>query len=403
MGLSLSNKIKDIQPSKTLAVQEKIIKLRQSGKEIISFTVGEPNFFTPENIKNAGIEAIQNNKTKYTAVSGIQELKLGIANKLNIENNLNYHPENIIVTNGGKQAIVNALLSIINPGDEIIIPAPYWLSYTQMVKLCGGTPVIINTKSENKYKMTASDLKSAISTRTKAVIINSPNNPTGAIYSRAELTELSRVIVENKIYVISDEIYEYLNYTDRSHTSIGSLNDDIFKQTITINGFSKAYAMTGWRLGYMAAPENIIKYANKIQGQFTSNVCTISQYAGLSAIQPNNLVEVEKMVQAFKLRKELIISQLSKVPYISYVEPEGAFYVMVDMKKIFGLKYGNIYIKDINDFVEILLNNYGVAVIPCEDFGAPTCIRLSYALGENDIVLGVNKIRDLLMELKWED
>ncbi len=402
MSLELSKKIIDLRGSKTLQLQEKIIKLKKEGKNIIAFTVGEPNFNTPSEIKEAAKTAIDNNYTKYTAVTGIDELKEAISAKFKTENNINYNIDNIVVSNGGKQCLMNALTAIINEGDEIIIPSPYWLSYSQMVLLAGGNPIIVECKPRNNYKITAKQLSDRITPRTKAIILNSPNNPTGMIYSKRELLEISRVIAANKIYVISDEIYEYLNYTNEKHCSIASLGDDIFEQTITINGLSKSYAMTGWRIGYLGAPIRIVKLINKIQSQYTSNVCSIVQKAAVKALSGSK-DSINQMINIYRKRRDLLIKMLDKLPYISYIKPDGAFYILIDFSNIINFIYGNKSITSSNDIANILLDNYGVAVIPCDDFGIQNCIRLSYSLGEADIVEGIEKIRDFLMEVVCQD
>lgn len=397
MSLELSKKISAVKPSSTLQLQEKIIKLKKEGRNIISFTVGEPDFNTPKNISDAAKKAIDDGFTKYTAVTGIIELKRLIANKFNIENNLNYSEKNIVISNGGKQCLSNALTAILNEGDEVIIFTPAWLSYKQMVKIAGGIPVMVNTN--DNYKIDINQLEKNISNKTKAIIINSPNNPTGAVYTEKELQTLAEYLLNKDIYVISDEIYEYLNYTNEKHYSIGSYSKEMLHKTITINGFSKSYSMTGWRIGYLGANEKIVEMINKIQGQQTSNVCSIVQKACVEALTGDKK-EVINMIKTFELRRNILINYIKAFPYISYKKPEGAFYLLIDLKNIIGKKFKDNLITDINVFAELLLENYDVAVIPCIDFDAPTSIRLSYALSEDNINIGMQRIKNMLEEIK---
>lgn len=398
MGLELSDRAKRVKPSSTLSIAETVIKLRDSGKKVVSFTVGQPDFNTPKNICEAGKRAIDEGYTKYTAVAGYEGLREVIAKKLKDENNLSYSTSQIVTGNGAKHCLMNAFNAILNEGDEVIIPTPYWVSYPEMVKLSDGVPIFIPTTKESKFKINKEQLEKAITKKTKALLLTSPSNPTGMIYTKDELEEIAEVVVRNNIYVVSDEIYEYLNYTGKPYTSIGSLNDEIQKRTITINGLSKASAMTGWRFGYVAAPLDVAKAIVSMQSHQTSNICSITQRAAFESYVGDKTTR-DQMIEAFSKRRTFILEELSKISLIDVVEPDGAFYVMIDCENIVGKKFRGRYLNDASDIAEVLLNEYLVAVIPCADFGVPNFIRISYSIDENEIGIGVGAIRKFVDEV----
>lgn len=395
MKVELSNKTSNIAPSLTLALTAKAGELKAAGQDVISFGVGEPDFNTPQNIINAATEAMNNRKTKYTAVSGIVELKDAIIKKLKDDNNLNYSRDNIIISTGAKQCLANVFSAILNPGDEVIVPSPYWISYPELIKLSDGVPLFIESSKDRSFKITKNDIEKFITTRTKAIIINSPNNPTGSVYTKDELIEIAEIAKKYDLYIISDEIYEKLIYTDQcAHVSIASLNEDAFNRTIVINGFSKAYSMTGWRIGYAAGPKNVIKVMTNIQSHTTSNTSTIAQYAALEALngKQDDLVE---MIEVFKNRKEKMIELIKEINDISYIEPVGAFYAFIDISKILE-KYN---IKDSLEFSKLLLEDKQVVVIPGVAFGLNNYIRLSYATSYENIEQGINRIKEFVNNL----
>lgn len=392
-------KVLNIKPSATLAVTTKAKELKAAGKDIIAFAAGEPDFDTPENIREAGIEAINTGFTRYTATPGIIELREAISKKLKDDNNIEYDPSQITVCSGAKQALANAFMSIINDGDEVIIPAPFWVSYSAIVELAGGKPVIVYTKAENNFMLSKEDLENAYTEKTKALILVSPSNPTGMIASKENLQAIADFAVEKDILVISDEIYEKLIYEkNKKHISIASLNKDIYDRTITINGVSKSYAMTGWRIGYVAAPLAIAKCINTVQSHMASNPNSIAQKAALEAISgPQESVEI--MRQQFEKRRDYIFKREEEIPYISALKPEGAFYLFVDISGLCGKKYNGKEITNAADFAAELLENKLTAVVPCADFGMPKHIRLSYAISLDDIKKGMDRISEFVSEL----
>lgn len=396
----LSKKIKNIKSSSTLDIQEKVIKKRAEGQKIIAFTVGQPDFDTPQNIKKAAKDAIDEGFTKYTAVTGIDELKDAIVTKLRRENDLIYKKNQVIVSNGGKHALMNAIYAIIDEGDEVIIPTPFWLSYTEMVKITGGVPVTVKTDVANDYKITPREIESNITSKTKLLIINSPNNPTGAVYSKNELIEIAKIAKKYNIYIISDEVYEYLNYTGEKHYSIAQVDEDAYHRTIIINSLSKSYSMTGWRVGYLVANEEIAKAISKLQGQQTSNICSIAQKAAYEALVGSKS-EVTEMIKSFIHRRDIILSLADEIKGIKFIRPNGAFYLFIDFTDIIGLKYKNKTICEASDIAMILLDDFNLAVIPCRDFGMDFCIRLSYAISIEDIKIGMERIKEFV-ELIWE-
>lgn len=391
----LSRKAQNIGASLTLALTAKAGELKKEGIDVVSFGVGEPDFNTPKNIIEAANRAMEEGKTKYTATSGIVELKEAIAKKLKEDNKLNYKTKNIIISTGAKQSLANLFMAILNPGDEVIIPVPYWVSYPELVKLSDGVPVFIETKKENSFKVTYDELKSVLSKNTKAIVINSPNNPTGTVYSKEDLEVIARFAKENDLIIISDEIYEKLIYGGEKHISIASLNEDTFKRTVVINGFSKAYAMTGWRIGYAACyNEDLIKVMNNIQSHMTSNTNSITQFAALEALNGDQKT-IENMVKEFSLRRDLMIDLINKIEDITFIEPKGAFYIMIDLSKV--LEKANI--KGSMEFANRLLKEENVVVIPGIAFGEDNFVRLSYATSKEEITKGLERIKNFIGKL----
>ena len=395
----LSRKAQNIGASLTLALTAKAGELKKEGIDVVSFGVGEPDFNTPKNIIEAATRAMEEGKTKYTATSGIVELKEAIAKKLHDDNGLNYGTKNIIISTGAKQSLANVFMAILNPGDEVIIPVPYWVSYPELVKLSDGVPVFIETKKENDFKVTYDELKSVLSENTKAIVINSPNNPTGTVYSKKDLEVIAKFAEENDLIIISDEIYEKLIYGKEKHISIASLSEDAFKRTVVINGFSKAYAMTGWRIGYAACyDEELIKVMNNVQSHMTSNTNSIAQFAALEALNGDQET-IKNMVKEFSLRRELIIELISGIEDLTFIEPKGAFYVMIDVSKV--LKKANI--KGSMEFANLLLKEENVVVIPGIAFGEDNFIRLSYATSKEEIIKGLKRIKKFVNKFMNRD
>ncbi|WP_293147307.1 MULTISPECIES: pyridoxal phosphate-dependent aminotransferase [unclassified Microcoleus] len=367
--IKLAARVGEVPPSITLAIAAKAKAMRAEGIDVCSLSTGEPDFDTPEHIKAAAKQALDAGKTKYGPVAGELQLKAAIARKLQSDNNLNYQPENIIVTNGGKHSLYNLMMALIEPGDEVIIPAPYWLSYPEMVKLASGKPVIVRTDASTGYKITPEQLSAAITPKTKLFVLNTPSNPTGMVYTPAEIKALAEVIVDRDILVVSDEIYEKIIYDGAKHVSIGSLGKEIFDRTLISSGFAKGYSMTGWRIGYLAGPIELIKATSTIQGHSTSNVCTFAQYGAIAALESSQ-ESVEKMRLAFADRREVIFELLEAIPGISCIKPDGAFYMFVNISKT-----GMTSLQ----FCDAFLEQHQVAVIPGIAFGADDHIRLSYA------------------------
>ena len=356
--------------------------MKKDGLDVCSFSAGEPDFDTPKHIREAAKAALDQGKTRYGPAAGEPALREHIARKLQAENGLLHGSENVMVTNGGKHSLYNLMETLIESGDEVIVPAPYWVSYPEMVKLAGGTPVIISATAQTNYKITAEQLKAAITPNTKLLVLNSPSNPTGMVYSRKELESLAAVIVEADIWVVSDEIYEKILYDGAEHISIGSLNPEIFKRTVISNGFAKGFAMTGWRLGYLAGPTEIIRGASTLQSHATSNVCTFAQYGAIAALSgPTD--DMNRMLSAFTKRRQAIMKMVDDIEGLSYVEPKGAFYLFIDISKL-GL--GSI------DFCNRLLTEKHVATIPGAAFGAEGTIRISYATDMDTIERGMERL-----------
>jgi aspartate aminotransferase len=386
--LQLAARVREVPPSLTLAIAAKAKAMRVQGIDVCSFSTGEPDFDTPEHIKAAAKEALDAGKTKYGPASGEPKLREAIARKLREENNLPYQAENVIVTNGGKHSLYNLMMALINPGDEVIIPSPYWLSYPEMVKLASGKPVIVPTDAATGYKITPEQLNAAITPHTKLFILNSPSNPTGMVYSPAEIQALAQVVVERDILVVSDEIYEKIIYDQTQQISIGTLGPEIFARTIISNGFAKAFSMTGWRIGYLAGPVELIKATSTVQGHSTSNVCTFAQYGALAALESNRDC-VEKMRLAFAERRQIMFDLLNNMPGINCIKPDGAFYMFVNIAK-FGMTS--------LQFSDALLEQQQIAVIPGIAFGADDHIRLSYATDLATIEKGMERLDKFLRQ-----
>ncbi len=398
MSLTLSKKAKAVKPSSTLAITAKAKELKAKGIDVVGFGAGEPDFNTPDNINQAAIKAINEGFTKYTDASGILELKQAVCEKFKSFNHINYEPEQIVISNGGKHSLTNIFEAILNPGDEVIIPAPYWLSYPEIVRLSDGVPVFIRGEKENNYKVTAQQIADACTPNTKAFVLNSPNNPSGMIYTKEELEEIAKVAVEKDFYVISDEMYEYLVYGDNEVVSIASLNDEIYKRTITCSGVAKSYAMTGWRIGFTASSKEIAKLMGSIQSHQTSNPNSIAQKAAVEALKgPQD--EIQSMVGEFDKRRKCMCDLVGEIPHISALEPQGAFYMFIDVSKLLEMSYQGQKINDVSRLASILIEDYNVAVIPCADFGFDDHIRLSYAISTEQIEKGISRIKKFVSDL----
>ncbi|MEM9906422.1 MAG: pyridoxal phosphate-dependent aminotransferase [Cyanobacteria bacterium P01_D01_bin.44] len=389
MALKLANRVTKVTPSMTLAISAKAKAMKKDGLDVCSFSAGEPDFETPTHIREAAKQALDEGKTRYGPAAGEPALREAIAHKLQTDNQLCYGPENIIVTNGGKHSLYNLMMAMIEPGDEVIIPAPYWVSYPEMVKLAGGTPVIVPTTAESSYKVTPEQLRQAITPKTQLLILNSPSNPTGMVYTPDEIRALAEVVVEAGIWVVSDEIYEKILYDGGEHLSIGAVSDKAFEHTIVSHGFAKAYSMTGWRVGYLAGPVELIKAASTLQSHSTSNVCTFAQYGAIAALQSSQDC-VETMRQAFAKRRVAIIDLVRSLPGLTCVEPQGAFYLYVDISQT-GLKS--------LDFCSKLLEEKHVATIPGIAFGSEGTIRVSYATDMATIEKGMERIGEFLQSI----
>ena len=380
--MKLAARMSQVTPSITLAITAKAKEMQAEGVDVCSFSAGEPDFPTPAHIVRAAKQALDEGKTRYGAAAGELGLRDAIARKLQNENGLPHSIENIIVTNGGKHSLYGLIQALIEPGDEVIIPAPYWLSYPEMVKLAGGKPVIVSTQEEHGYKLTAEQLSQAVTPRTKLFVLNSPSNPTGMVYTPDEIRALAEVVVERDILVVSDEIYEKIRYDGVEHLSIGAVSPEAFDRTLVSNGFAKAYSMTGWRIGYLAGPLDLIKAVTTIQGHSTSNVCTFAQYGAIAALNDSQDC-VEQMRQAFAQRRQVMLERINQIPGLSCPKPNGAFYLFPDISKI-GLSS--------LDFCKALLESEHVATIPGVAFGADGNIRLSYATSMETIEKGMERL-----------
>ncbi len=395
---TLSSRILKISPSATLAITAKAKQLKAQGIKVIAFAAGEPDFDTPEFIKQKAKDALDKGLTKYTPTAGIPELKQAICEKLKKENNLEYTPDEVLISCGAKHSIFNAVMALVDEGDEVLLPKPYWLSYPEMIKFAGGKIVEIPTDEKSNFKITAQQLKQYITPKTKLLILNYPSNPTGMTYTKDELQEIAEVLVENQIYCISDEIYEKLVYDGLKHVSIASLNSEIKKLTIVVNGLSKSYSMTGWRVGYACGPKHIIQAMNNLQDHSTSNITSFVQYASVDAIKLGDEF-VKNMVDEFKKRRDYIVEQINQIPYLSTIKPQGAFYVWVNISKLKNRKFKNETITDSMKLAELLLTEAKVAVIPGCVFGDDNYIRLSYATSFEEIKEGIENIKKFINQI----
>lgn len=397
--MNLSKKANSISPSITLEITGKANELKAQGVNVMSFAAGEPDFNTPRNIIEAAIKAMDDGYTKYTKTSGIVELRKAICKKLHQENNLNYSEEQIVVSTGAKQCLANTFLAILNKGDEVILQNPCWVSYTELIKLADGVPVIVNCDENDGYKLSAKNIEKAVTSKTKAILLNSPHNPTGIVYNKNELEEIAQIAKKYNLIIISDEIYEKLIYDGEEHVSIASLSEDAYERTIVINGLSKTYAMTGWRVGYTASSTKLAKVMSSVQSHMTSNVCSISQYAALEALTgPQDSINMMK--NAFEERRNFMMKKLKGIDEVSFIKPQGAFYIMVDITYFIGKSINGIKINNSIEFAKILLEEEKVAVIPGAAFGLENFIRLSYATSMEVIEEGLDRIKSFLGKLK---
>ncbi|MES2201966.1 MAG: pyridoxal phosphate-dependent aminotransferase [candidate division FCPU426 bacterium] len=395
----LSKRALSIQASPTLAITAKANQMKAEGKDVVGFGAGEPDMDTPDFIKNAGIEAIQKGFTKYTASAGIMDLRKAIAEKLGRENSIAVEASQVVVSNGAKHSIANVCLALLDEGDEVIIPAPYWVSYPEIVKMAGGKPVILETDEDNGFRVPPKMLERAIGDKTKLVILCSPSNPTGAMYDREQLSELAAVLEKKDVFVLSDEIYEKLVYGGAKHVSIASLSPAMLAKTITVNGMSKAYSMTGWRIGYAAGPAAVMKAIDNIQSHGASNPASMSQKAALAAIRGDG-ADVERMRVEFEKRRDLMIAGLNAIEGISCLKPDGAFYAFPNVSRHFGKSFGGKPISNSTDFAAQLLEAEQVAVVPGADFGSPDHIRLSYATDLASIQKGLDRLKSFCSKLE---
>ena len=399
MNYPLSERINNMSESATLAMAAKARELKSKGVDIISLSLGEPDFKTPKHIQEAAKAAIDSEKYfAYPPVTGYQDLREAIANKLQKENGIPSSAEQIVVSNGAKQSIANIMLAMLNPGDEVVVFAPYWVSYVELIKLAEGTPVMITGTLENDFKPTAEQLKAAITDKTKAILYSSPCNPTGGVFTEKEMKEIADVVKEHDIMVIADEIYEHINFTEEGHFSMASL-PDMAERTITVNGFSKGFAMTGWRVGYISAPLEIAKAASKVQGQITSGNCSIAQRAALAAIT-EDLQPTKDMTAVYHKRRDMVIDMLNDIEGVKTYVPKGAFYIFPDVSYFFGKSDGQQTITDANDLAMYILNEASVSTVTGDAFGAPNCIRLSYAASDNELVEAIKRMKAVLNKLK---
>ena len=399
---TLANRINYLAESETLAMSRKCRELKAEGKDVINLSLGEPDFNTPDYIKNAAKEAIDKNFTFYPPVPGYEDLRKAICTKLSRDNQLDYSPAQIVVSTGAKQSIANVVLSLVNPGDEVLIPAPYWVSYKEIIKVAEGKAVFIPAKIENEFKVKPEQIEAAISPKSKLLIFSSPCNPTGSVYSKGELEGIAKVLAKYPgIFIIADEIYEHINFIGK-HESIAQF-DFIRDRVIIVNGVSKAFAMTGWRIGYIAAPLEIAKACDKLQGQFTSGACSIAQKAALMAeITPPDTKEILEMKKAFRERRDLMLQMLGEIPGMIVNHPDGAFYIFPDISYYFGKSSGTVKINDATDLCDYILNTVFVALVPGNAFGDPNCIRFSYATSKENLIEAVRRIKEALSKLKSE-
>lgn len=397
MQLKISERASNIKPSLTLAIDAKLKQMISEGIKVYGFGAGEPDFDTPEYIRKAAIEAVNIGFTRYTAAQGTMELRKAICGKLDRENGLKYNPNEIIVSSGAKHSLSNAFAAILNPGDEVIVPVPYWVSYTEIIKLNGGIPVLVDTKPDNDFKITKESLEAAITNSTKAILLNTPSNPTGSIYSKKELEDIAEIALKHNMYIVSDEIYERITYDGIKHVSIASISEEVRDITILINGMSKTYAMTGWRLGYAASNERVIKAMSSVQSHAVSHPSSITQYAATAALNgPQD--DVNNMIKEFEKRRNYMYDKINKIKLLSCKKPQGAFYVYVDISKILNHEFDGKIIKNSTDLALVLLEKAKVAVIPGAAFGTDDHIRLSYATSMDTIVEGLDVLENFLIK-----
>ena len=395
--IQLSERLLAMEESATIAMSRKSRELKAQGKDVISLSLGEPDFNTPQFIKDAATEAMDNNFTKYMPVPGYDDLRESISHKFKRDNNLNYDKDQIVVSTGAKQSIANVVLTLINPGDEVIIPAPFWVSYIEIVKVAGGIPILVNAGIDKDFKIDGKDLEKAITAKTKLMIFSTPCDPTGSVYNRSELRDLADVIKKNpSLIVLCDEIYEHINFESK-HESLAQFND-VYAQVVTVNGVSKAWAMTGWRLGYIGAPKAIANACSKVQGQFTSGTSSITQKAAIAAMNADPQI-LNDMISAFKSRRGLVLDALAEMPGIKTNHPGGAFYVFPDCSAYFGKTNGSVTINDANDLCLYLLEEALVALVTGDAFGDPNCFRISYAASEETLKEAMQRIKAALSKL----
>jgi aspartate aminotransferase len=397
--MKIAKKIAAMKPSATVSINAIAKEMKRKGIDVVNFSAGEPDYPTPEHIKEAGIQAIKNNHTKYTPVPGVPEILQAICNKLKRENNLEYTPEEVIVSAGAKQSIYEALQVLLEEGDEVIIIAPYWVSYPPQVELTGAKPVIIKTTIETDFKTTAKEIEKHITNKTQVLIINSPSNPTGSMFAKDELEEIADLCVRRNIFVISDEIYEQLTYDNQKAYSIASLNDKIKQITLTVNGASKSYSMTGWRVGYAAGPKEVIKGMSKLQSQLDTHAVSISQYATIEALN-NGAEAVKKMREGFDERRKFVVDRIRKINGIKTNVPKGAFYVFPNVSVFYGKKFNGTVINDSVSFCKFMLEEMKIALVPGAEFGDDQCFRLSYAASMENLKKGLDRLEEGLNKLK---
>jgi len=397
---TLAKRINYLAESETLAMSRKSRELRAEGHDVINLSLGEPDFNTPDYIKNAAKEAIDQNFTFYPPVPGYEDLRKAICTKLKRDNNLSYEPSQIVVSTGAKQSIANVVLSLVDPGDEVLVPSPYWVSYKEIIKVAEGKAVFIPARIENEFKVKPEQIEAAIGPKTKLIMFSSPCNPTGSVYTKDELEGIAKVLAKYPgIFILADEIYEHINFVGK-HESIAQF-DFIRDRVILVNGVSKAFAMTGWRIGYIAAPVEIAKACDKLQGQFTSGACSIAQKAALMAeITPPDTVEIREMQKAFLERRDLMLRLLAEIPGVKLNHPDGAFYIFPDISYYFGKTDGTVKVNNANDLCMYLLNKVFVALVPGDAFGDPNCMRFSYATSKENLTEAVRRIKEALGQLK---
>ena len=398
--MELSKRAMSIKPSTTMAISSRAAEMKAAGLNVVAFGAGEPDFDTPAHIRQAGIDAIKGGQTRYTPAAGTPALRQAVCDKLKRDNGLDYAPAQVIISNGAKHSLMNTFMAILNEGDEVIIPAPFWLSYAEMVRIAGGVPVIIHTKKENQFMLTKEELEDAYTEKTKAVVLTSPSNPTGQVMGKNDLKMVAEFAVGHDVFVISDEIYEKLIYdADKKHISIASFGKEIYDRTIVINGVSKSYAMTGWRIGYAAAPLAVAKLMASLQSHMASNPNSVAQAATLAALNgPQDCVA--EMCVEFKKRRDYIFEREEAIPMLSALKPTGAFYLFVDVSGTYGKSYEGQKITSAADFASVLLEKKYVAVVPCADFGMPDYIRLSYATSMELIKEGMDRMEAMVRELQ---